>query len=161
MMATRLLALCLLAACSVKHVPAPPHSPSERRAAVVMRDVRWIHDTIPILRFEPYFIYFAWKAEMESCSGVKREGMPVFYVAPISPLAGDGRIGFYAPDSRSVVLSLGYERDAWIVRHEILHYLLEPVIPKARPGEPPEETAIRAHPPEFFERRCGPLVKQS
>lgn len=154
-----LLLAVALEACSVKHVE--PNTPSQRRADVLGNRIAWIADTVPILRYEPFFIYHAWKAAVEACSGIKRDGMPTFYVAPISPLASDGRIGFYAPDTRTVVLALGYERDQWIVSHEILHYLLELVIPKGRSGETMEETSLRSHPPEYFTQKCGQLVSPS
>lgn len=156
----KLLALVLITACSVKNAePTNQQSPSHSRADVLAREIAWIGQ-IPILRFEPFYAYFALKAEVEGCAGIKKEGMPTFYVAPVSPLAPDGRIAFYAPDSKSVVFALGWEKEAWIVRHELLHWILDGHLPPAAPNETPDQAANRAHPPEFFglEGRCGALV---
>lgn len=147
---TKLLALCLLCACSVKHVQHSPPNPSEQRADILAREIAWIGDNIPVIRFNPPYIYGAWRLEVEACSGKQRAGWPKFYVAPVAPLAPDGRVGFYAHDSNVIVFALGHEAVPWIYRHEILHFLLNGEFSPRNP-----------HPDEYFgpASPCGPLVR--
>ena len=145
-----LLLLALLGCTTVR--AEPPITLSQRRAEVLLRDLAWVDSVTPIVRFNVPYIYFHWREKVEACSGLQRVGWPKFYVAPISPLAPDGRVGFYAPDSQSIVFALGHEGIAWIFQHEILHWLLDP------------QTPIDPHPPEYFggedgPGKCGHLVQ--
>lgn len=77
------LALLVLG-CTTKEVAAPP-SPGDIRAGLIRRDVAFAFDTLPLLRFEPPFIYGAIRLQAERCSGLTREGWPRFYVAATNP----------------------------------------------------------------------------
>lgn len=136
-----LLLCCLLLGC---HLPDPrvkgvQHDPRPRIAA---RDLAWANDTIPVLRFNPPFIYGSWKLQVESCSGLSKAGWPRFYVAPVNPI-GPGWGGYYASQSQSIVLALGNEVNPDIVKHELLHWLLDP---------------INGHPEDFYDTRCGDVL---
>lgn len=120
------------------------------RRDILLRDIAWLEDSIPLLRFDPPPIYAAWKAQIEKCSGVKRDGWPKFYIAPVLPLPKEW-LGFFAASSQTVVFALGFERQDWTVRHELLHYVLDPL-------NLPDE-----HPAEYFGKganfgKCGDLV---
>lgn len=121
--------------------------PPDTRVRVLERDLAWIGDTIPIVRFNPPFIYGAWRLEMESCTGKHREGWPKFYLAPIAPLPKQ-RAAYYEEQSLSVVFALGKETQAAVVKHELGHFLLFPSLPPA-PSDTGEIEAW-AHPPEYY-----------
>jgi hypothetical protein len=155
-----LVAIIALVACAGNgHLVAsqPVHA---KRAEILLRDIGWVHDSIPLLRFDPPHQYHFLRAQVELCSGIHRDGWPRLYVAPINVLPG-GHGGFYASDSDVIVFALGYEAYEWPVRHELLHFVLEPHIPPAPPVETEEEADARVHPPEFFARetgKCGAYV---
>lgn len=147
-----LLALLFCSACASSHHPPPTTTAHDKRAEVLFRQIAWFHDTVPLLRFNVPTIYGVWRIEVERCSGKEKQGWPSFYQAPISPLSSDGRVAFYAPDSKSIVFALGQVGESWIVRHELLHWLLDP-----HPLDDP-------HPAEFFgdddgPGKCGHLVR--
>lgn len=157
------LALCLIAiglACGPSQpVLAPTPSASARRADILARDIAWLGDSVPLVRFNIPHIYGLWRLQVEQCTGLSRPGWPLFYVAPIVPLSSDGRVAMYASGSNSIVFALAHEGMDWIVRHELLHFLLAPLIPKAPKGETPAEAALRVHPPYYFDGRCAFLVQ--
>lgn len=140
-----LLALLFCTACAGNHVAPPPRTAAETRTNVLERRLAWISDSIPILQFATPYIYGAWRLEVERCSGKTKDGWPAFYVAPVAPLGPDGRSAFYASDSKVIVFGLGSEAIDWIVRHELAHWLLDP---------------IGGHPEEYFgpTGKCGRLV---
>lgn len=153
-----LLGLLLCGACALAQVP----NDSARMAArmrVAERDLAWA-DTLPLLRFDPPSPYSIWKRTMEICSGRTRDGWPTFYVTNTTMLRAYGELSwaFYQRLSESVVFAFGQELRAPIVMHELLHWLIEPEIPKAPPGETREERAVRTHPAEVFEGACEPYV---
>lgn len=117
------------------------------QARVLARDVAFMEDTIPVVRFPPPPIYAMWRAEVEECSGLHRDGGLTFWIAP-RVLMPNKWLGMYVRPKRQAIFALGSETVAWIVRHEILHDLSD------RPG----------HPPEFFGDsvslgRCGHLTR--
>jgi hypothetical protein len=134
----------LLSACSLKHVEPPKAGPD--KAAILHDRLAWLNDSTPVVRFATPFVYGLWKLEMEHCSGRHKEGWPRFYVAPIAPLHADGRIAFYAQDTKAIVFGLGEEVNPFTVRHELLHWLLDPWDPRD------------AHPAEYFAEKCGLYV---
>lgn len=154
-------ALLLLLACANHVAPATAPTPAERRQEILNRDIAWVHDTIPIMRFEPFFYWGTIKLEMEVCSGRTRAGWPEFYVAPISPLGYDHLkrpiAAWYDKRTQSILFALGSEVFTPYLRHELLHWLLESIVPAAPPRETPDETEARVHPPEYFSPsgRCG------
>lgn len=162
MKVSRLLPLLCLAVttCGQPAVTTAP-SPSARRAAYLDRDVAFIFDSIPILRFNRPFAYAAIRAAVEHCSGLTREGWPTFYVAPQNPLPGMV-MAFYSEDTQSIVFALGNEVSASTTAHELLHFLLAPHIPpKIRKDESYPDFIQRVHPDSVFDRlsgKCGPLL---
>lgn len=127
--------------------PTPPTPLEQSRIRILDDRAGWFSDTIPIIRFNPPYIYGTWRLEAEACSGLTKPNWPKFYVAPISPLREDWAVGIYAPRSESIVLALGAESADWVVRHEILHWLAAP-------------RNTKDHPADLFgrESRCGPIV---
>lgn len=136
-----------------------PDRAAQRRAVLADR-VLWLADTIPIVRFEPPFIYGSWRLELESCSGLRRKDWPKFYLSPVSPLPPRGSLAFYIAELDAIVFALGTENNASIVRHEMLHFLLEPRIPPKPDGETQEEFERRLHPTEYFggASRCTGII---
>ena len=126
-------------------------TPTAMERAVLARQLGRINDTIPVLRFAPPRAYARWRAEVEACSGLTRAGWPAFYLAPIYPLDAEGHIAMYLYVNERILLALGVETDATVVRHELLHWLL---IDRYAHGE---------HPAEYFGSedrpgRCTTLV---
>lgn len=162
---TVLTALLVLVSCA-GHIatPAPLPTFAERRSEIAKRDIAWIADTIVIMRFEPFFYWGTIKMEMEVCSGRTRAGWPEFYVASISPLGRDhlGRhiAAWYDKRTQSILFALGSEVFTPYIRHELLHWLLEDLIPDAPPRETPDQTEARVHPAEYFgsSGRCSHLL---
>jgi hypothetical protein len=133
-MAMRILALVLfLAGCTTVHQPPPGPNIRQRIAA---ENIAWYGDSIPIVRFSPPFIYAVWRLQVEGCAGKTRDGWPKFYIAPVNPL-GTRVLALYVHASNSIVFALGEELQDWVVRHELLHFLLN--------GEGPGQ-----HPVEYF-----------
>lgn len=135
------------------------------RTAILVRSIAWANDTIPVVRFNPPWAYGAWRLEIEACSGLHREGWPAFYVAPIAPLpgpdAGHPRAAYYDERSRSIVFALGTEGNASIAKHEILHYLLFPFLPRVNADTMTVDEAERwAHPTEYYGAtgRCAQAI---
>ena len=114
--------LLLLVGCTTVHRP-PVIGPEAERARIAKRDIAWFGDTTPIVRFNPPYIYGLWRLEVEACAGRTRDGWPNFYIAPTNPLGGD-KLAMYVYPSNSIVFSLGSEVVPWIVRHELLHFVL-------------------------------------
>lgn len=135
----RLLPLLLLLSCTTIHQP-PEVGVRARQREIIARDVGFIYDSLPILRFDVPFAYRMLKAQVESCSGLKRDGFPRLYESSQNPLPG-GHLAEYYHDGNVIVFALGSVVVAGIVRHELLHFLLAP------------ETG---HPPEYFS--LDPLV---
>lgn len=145
-------------ACSCQY-RRPVVTTGPARPDILKRDIAWIHDTIPVLRFETPEIYAVVRLNMERCSGLTRAGWPRLYLAPWNPLPY-GRAAFYDPDAEAIVFALSSEANLFIVGHEILHWLLEPTVsPRRINDETPDEFAVRVHPPEYFDRRCGHLLR--
>ena len=126
--------------------------PSVAHKAILRRDIRWLSDSIVLLRFDAPPSYVQWKAEVEKCSGLHRDGWPTFFVAPVFPLPAL-RLGFYVWQSQTVVFALGAEREAWVVRHELLHWLLDP---KWAPKDDEHPKAYFGLGTDFG--KCGDLV---
>lgn len=139
------LILPLLVTCRAP-VATHPSKPSPRE--LIASSVALMDGTTVVLRFDPPPIYFMWRAQMERCSGLTRDGTPTFWIAAAITLNAQGAIGMFVRDERRIVLALGAETLSWVVRHEILHDLLN--IEKGNP-----------HPPEFLVDRCGALVQPS
>lgn len=139
------VAFFLLTSCTTKHV-APP---TPTLGDILKQRIAWVYDTIPVLKFDTPFAYGFFRLQVEACSGKTRLGWPRFFVAPISPLPPDNRAAFYAPQSQSIVFALGEEVQPSTIRHELLHWLLDPLDP------------TDMHPAEYFDKqsgKCGTLV---
>ena len=155
------LLLPLLFALACQHHVTTASTPQD---AITKRDIGWVMDTLPVLRFNTPFRYGALRVQAEQCTGRTRLGWPRFYVAALSPLPGM-LVAFFEddpddPDDR-IVFALGYETDEATVVHELLHWLLAPSIPtRKREGESYEAFLLRVHPPEYFSRtgRCAHLL---
>lgn len=123
MRALAFLVLLLCTACTLQHVP--PDSAPNPRVRVADRDIAWIMDTVPIVRFNPPYVYAVIRMQAEQCSGLTREGWPRLYVAPINPIPtsmGPAK-AIYTSGANAIVFALGYETDPRVVLHELLHYL--------------------------------------
>jgi len=120
----RALFCLLVLGCATVRVPPLAPTLAERRAVVLRRDIAWTFDTIPLLRFDPPYIYGAWRLEVEQCSGLRRDGWPVFYVANKMPVGPHQYYAYYAPTTDAIVFGLGGEAQKWLVQHELLHYTL-------------------------------------
>lgn len=140
-------------------VTPPPTRPSvdSVRERIAREDIGWTSDSIPLLRFNPPFVYYGWRAALEACSGLTRSGWPRFFLAPVHPLPGNYH-GFFAHDSDAIVLAFANEMERWIVAHEILHWLSEDLIPAGKKGETQDEMIERTHPPELFGQKCAHMV---
>lgn len=133
----RLAFLLLLVVLSCHRSPATtPTPPLETHRVRIANDrLGWYADTIPIVRYDPPYVYGMWRLRMEACSGVTKLGWPKFYMAPISPLNREWAVGIYAPRSESIVIALGAESADWVISHELLHWLLAPRSTKDHPAE--------------------------
>jgi hypothetical protein len=97
---------------------------------------------------------------VERCSGRTRAGWPRFYVSPVNPMPG-GLLGFYAPDRQAIIFALGQEANRVTIAHEILHWLLDPlVLPYRLEDETVEQFIERVHPPTYYgaDGRCAALL---
>lgn len=140
-----LLSVLLLLACR-QPVHTPPNPLAEARARVLLEQVAFWQDTVPIVKFRPPFAYGYWRLEVETCSGKTREGWPTFYQAATMPLREDGAWAVYDHTANAVIFGLGVADISWLIRHELLHFLLSPDL---------------GHPPEYFdadEGKCAALV---
>lgn len=110
-----------------------------------------VDDSIPAMRIPPPPIYLVWMAEIIRCSGIVPDSMPDYWVAALPNFARrHGALGFYVGESHRVVMGLGYEAVAFVVRHENLHHVLEPYIPPPTGPETFEQAQKRQHPVEYF-----------
>lgn len=136
-----LLTLFLLASC---HQPKTAPEPADHKIKALADRLGWYSDSLPLLRFDPPPIYALWRAEVEHCSGHERAGWPKLFIAPVEHFNGT-HLAFYVYKQNAIVFALGSESAPWIVRHEILHFLLPP---------------SHEHDPEYFGEgtRCGALV---
>lgn len=158
---SRVLVLALLAllGATCARTPIPNVATT---AAILSRDVKWLNDSTPIVRFQTPYIYGFWRLQVEACSGRTREGWPTFYVAPVSPLLLGGRVtadGVYIKESNSIVFALGQETSRITVSHELLHWLIDDLVAAKPDSETFTEQQARTHPSEYFERRCGLLLR--
>ena len=148
-MTNRILALGVLLGSSILlatcRAPASTTPRARSTAELLAGNVSIMDGTTVILRFNPPPIYRMWRAEVEECSGVQREGDPTFWIAPKTKLNEGGAIGLFVRDQRRVVFALGFEAVDWVVRHEILHDLLD-----VRDND--------GHPELYFKLRCRQLV---
>jgi hypothetical protein len=144
--------LPLLMACTTVHRPPQTDIREAQRRAIDDR-VSWLGDSLPVVRFDPPYVYSMFKAQVEACSGVKKDGFPKFYIAPVAPLGSNYALAVFVPRQNVVVFALGSEVLPWVVRHELLHWLLAP-------------RDTRDHPPEFFSAdptigRCAPFITEA
>ena len=90
--------------------------------------------------------YERWWRDTQDCSAIRGELHTVhWYVVPnvTTVRSDDGdAAGFWSPRGDVIVLAGWYQDSPWVVRHEMLHALLQ----------------VHGHPPEFFRARCGDLV---
>jgi hypothetical protein len=145
----RLAFLLLLAVLSCHRIPPQLAPASQAVERVLARDIRFIYDSVPIVKFRTPFLYGVFRLQVESCSGRTRDGWPAFYLAPVNPLNDRGFAAAYFPDADAIVFGLGSEVNEQIIRHELLHWLLRPTM---------------GHPPEFFgdslsNGKCGHLLR--
>jgi hypothetical protein len=141
----------LVALIGCASLPAQKVSTSQQvRARVAERDLAWLGDSIPLMRFNMPFSYTWLRSQMEECSGLKREGWPTFYLAPINPIwmAQGPAAAMYVHKTNVVVFALGSETVPWIIRHELGHFLLN---------------GMSGHPEQVFgpESPCAPLLQPS
>jgi hypothetical protein len=140
------LFVALIGCASAPVITVP--TPVEHRARIAGRDIAWLGDTIPIMRFNMPFSYAYLRAEVEICSGLKRDGWPLFFVAPINPIwmQQGPAVAMYIEKSKIIVFALGSETIPAYVRHELLHFLIG--------------ATTRGHPEEVFgpDAPCAPLL---
>lgn len=89
--------------------------------------------------------YRAWWDVVESCSGnvLPFESISWFTVPPGHlDVRGESAAGVWYGDTNRIVIAQGWRDDGPLVRHEMLHALLN----------------TSAHPAEFFQSRCADLV---
>ena len=156
---TSITAVLLLAACAKPQENNGPR-PARHDSEIVRRNVAFVNDTLPVLAFPTPHVYGAIRVALEQCSGLTREGWPRFYIAALNPLPG-ALLGFYDEQTRSVVFALGNENHAGTVAHEILHWLLAPIIsPRRGREESWEDFVARVHPEAYFGEsgRCAHLL---
>jgi hypothetical protein len=144
------LAFVSLLFCLSCHTAKPETGTRAAQQRAAETRIAWIADSIPIVRFDPPFVYHMLKAQVESCSGVHKDGFPAFFIAPIAPLGTHYEVAVFIRSSNVVVFSLGAENQPWVARHELLHWLLAP-------------RDTKDHPPEFFSKdpligRCAPFI---
>ena len=124
----------LLLGCTTIHQP-PVVGVEEIQKRKAMSEIAFLDDTLPVVKFRAPFIYHMWLAQVKACTGVEKEGMPALYLAPVAPLGSDFATARYYPRKKIIVFSLGAEVEPWIVRHEFLHWLLDPQDTKGHPDE--------------------------
>lgn len=145
-----IVALALCATCTTVRVPQTDLRAARQRIAEDR--IGWAVDTVPIVRFDVPFVYHMFKAQVESCSGKHKEGFPALFVAPTAPLPYRYALAVYSRENNSIVFALGSEVMPWVIRHELLHWLLAP-------------TDTKDHPSEWFSTdptigRCAPLLQE-
>ena len=98
--------------------------------------------------FTPEPIYLTWWAQMETCSGLSRDFAGVaWYVVPgedpfVAPALGRTVLGYWQRAGNRIVLLEFVPSRTALVRHEMLHALLQ-----------------RAdHPAAYFNDRCGAVI---
>jgi hypothetical protein len=90
--------------------------------------------------FAPPPVYAFWWQLMERCSGRDRVYAGVkWYMSPSIDLGGERYNGYWWSQGNRILLSDAHVRNGRVVRHEMLHALIDD-------GE---------HPAEYFEDRCG------
>lgn len=145
-----LFSLALLLLSCRQPIALPPTTQLQQaRARALIEQVAFWQDTVPIVKFPPPFAYGYWRLEVERCSGKTRDGWPAFYQSATMPLREDGAWAVYDHTVNAVIFGLGVADISWLIRHELLHFLLSPSI---------------GHPPEYFDRdtgKCGALVNQT
>lgn len=131
--------VCLLATCSARAKPV------ERPflARLIEEHVSVLDSTTPLLRFTPPPIYTFWRAQVEQCSGLRNDTPISYWVASTVTLGKDGVLGMYVRSNQHIIFGLGNETVDWIVRHEMLHHLVN------KPD----------HPKEYFDVKCAAVVK--
>lgn len=137
----------LLATCVQLETAPAPADEEMSRARLIAANTAVLDGSVTVMRFDPPPIYTLWRSEVEQCSGITRDGSPTYWVGSRPILNAKGALGFYVQGARRIVLGLGNESIAWIVRHEQLHDNLNL----------PLNTAD-THPPEFFRVKCRHLV---
>lgn len=115
-------------------------------AQIIAAQIGMLDSSTMVMQFPPPPVYAMWRFEVESCSGVAREGWPTFWLAQRPILNPAGALGLFIRNERRIVLGLGQETVDWIVRHELLHDALN--IPKTEDS----------HPALYFKEKCGALV---
>lgn len=135
-----LLALCL----SCTHHGRPTTIVKNRQDEIAARDLGWIYDSIPVMRFNTPFLYGMLRLQVESCTGRTKNGWPKFYIAPVTPF-GPSYQAAYFYEQNAIVFGLGNETNPFIVRHELIHWLVAPQ---------------DGHPPEYYgpDSPCRPLL---
>lgn len=153
-----LVLLLLLVGCSTRQAFKSDARP-DPRAAIIARDIAW-KDDLPLLRFDVPYVYGAIRLQVEECLGRRRDGWPLFYVAPKNPLPGHV-LAFYDERNKAVVFALGNETIASTIAHELIHWTLAPVLdPHRRRDETPDEWRARVHPDSVFSStgKCSHLL---
>ena len=116
--------------------------------ALACRDIVYREPTLPAGAepFEPPGVYEDWWHETEACSGRQGDFRRVrWYMVPNADyFAVDGRLygGMWYSHFHYVVLASAFVSSAPVVRHEMLHDLLN----------------RSDHPAEYFRERCAGLV---
>lgn len=144
----RRAAVVLLLALTATCAPLPTlHAPSSPRMAHLIADnIGVLDSTTMVMQFPAPPIYAFWRAEVELCAGRHRPGDATYWVAQRTILNAAGALGPYVRDERRIVLGLGNETVPWIVRHEMLHDILD--LPRG----------VDPHPEAMFKKACGRWV---
>lgn len=127
----------------------PPLAPKPTIASIVQR---FDANTL-MLRLDVPPEYLMWLNDVEKCSGLTGHLDDTFWVLPRHWIFDDGkwhRMAEHISSTHQIIFGMGYEMEANVVRHELLHHLL---------GVPKDSTEPSIHPPEYFVTRCGDLVK--
>lgn len=118
-------------------------------AALILAGCDLVDPQLPsnALQFSPPTVYSRWWTMVESCSGMSRPMQRVaFYVVPgahnLPGQYGRDVVGYWSKASDRIVLAGRRQFDGSLVRHEMLHALLQ------RGG----------HPRESFLRQCAGVV---
>jgi hypothetical protein len=92
--------------------------------------------------------YATWWHQVEACSGQQGSISRIsWYWTPDHPYftyQGESYDGYWFRYQHQIILGRDYVQDSTVVRHEMLHDLLDT-------GD---------HPPEFFVDRCGSLLRR-